>query len=145
MTESHPLFWFEADIFKKITNKQHAEQHRLVTKLLKLPIQTKSRDRQYHGLAHMEALWQQEMLPLKYKIKYEAFIKEHNISADFIHPGQKVEGEKYPLGNIKRPWDKDKYGPADEKEEFKAGKKYIYPYDKEIGYVYKEAYKEELA
>jgi hypothetical protein len=93
----------------------------------------------------MEALWQQEMLPLKYKIKYEAFKKEHNISADFIHPGQKVEGEKYPLGNIKRIWDEEKYGAADEKEEFKAGKNYRYSFDDEIGYSYLTDYKEELA
>lgn len=140
MTEAHPLYWFEKEVFRKISNMQHKEQHKKIAKLLKLPVQNVFRDRQYHALAHMEALWQQQMLPLKYKIRYEKYKEEHGIGPDLVHPEHKKlkPDYNYPVAKLERPWDAEKYGPADEKEEFEAGKKYIYDYDKEIGYEYKE-------
>lgn len=135
ITETHPLFWFEDEIFKNIDNLQHKEQHKKITEILKIPVQNVFHDRQYHALTHLDALWEQEMLPLKYKVRYEEYKTLHGIGSDNVHPAHKEAKPdyKYPVPVIKRPWDVEKYGTPDKSEQFIAGKKYIYNYDKEIG------------
>lgn len=146
LTEEHPLYWFEERIFQKITNLQHKEQHKKIKTLLGLNVQNVFRDRQYHALAHLEALWQQQLLPLSYKIKAEEYKAKHKIGMDFVHPGHKKPDSDYvhPISNSKRPWDSSKYIESKD-EAFVAGKKYKYAYDKEIGYKFEEAYKEEIS
>ena len=126
------------EIFSKIGNVAHKDQHKLIRSLLCMPVQNVFRDRQYHALAHLESLWQQQLLPLKYKIRYEEYKEKHGIGQDFVHPEHKKEKPDYayPMPVLKRPWDKDKYGACDENESFVVGKKYKYPHDKEIGYDY---------
>lgn len=143
VTDSHPLYWFEEEIFKNITNMQHQDQHMKINTILGLPVQNVYRDRQYHCLSHLEALWQQEMLPLKYKIKYEAYKALHGIGVDNVHPAHKTEKPDYvhPIPKVIRPWNSDGYGQCDETEKFVAGKKYRYKYDDEIGYSFAKAYK----
>jgi len=138
MTEVHPLFWFESEIFRKISNMQHKEQHKKIAKILNIPVQNIFRDRQYHALAHLEALWQQQLLPVKYKRKYEAYMEEHGIGQDFVHPEHKKQKPdyKHPMPVIKRTWDAEKYEDVD--EEFVVGKKYRYSYDDEIGYKFED-------
>ena len=138
ITETHPLYWFETEIFSKISNEAHKAQHKLLRSLLGMPVQNVYRDRQYHALVHLEALWQQQLLPLKYKIKIEEYKDMHGIGSDFVHPEHKKKNPDYvhPLPKISRPWDADKYGNCDEGETFVAGRKYVYDYDKEIGYKY---------
>lgn len=138
MTPEHPLHWFEEEIFAKITNLQHKEQHKLIRSLLKMPVQNVFRDRQYHSLVHIESLWQQQLLPLSYKIRAEEYKAKFGIGQDFVHPKHKELKPDYvhPSPVLKRPWDAEKYGEADMSEKFIVGKKYIYDYDKEIGYDY---------
>lgn len=140
MTEKHPLFWFEEKIFKKISNMQHKDQHKKISKLLGIPVQNVFRDRQYHSLTHLDALWEQQLLPLTYKARYEEYKALHGIGDDNVHPKHKEEKPdyNYPVPNKKRPWDAEKYH-CSVNEDFVAGKKYIYEYDKEVNYKYKEA------
>ena len=141
ITEGHPVYWFENDIFSKIGNIEHKTQHKLIRKLLGLPVQNLHRDRVYHALTHMDALWCQGLLPLRYKVAYEDFKAEHDIGADNVHPEHKKlkPDYKYPKANISRPWDKDAYGTPDPKEEYINGKKYLYDFDKECGWSYNAA------
>ena len=60
-----------------------------------MPVQNLFRDRVYHALTHLDALWEQDMLPLKYKIRYEKFKQQHNIGDDNIHPEHKKEKPEY--------------------------------------------------
>ena len=128
ITEKHPLYWFEAEIFKKIGNIAHKEQHKKIRSLLGMPVQNLFRDRVYHALTHLDALWEQDMLPLKYKIRYEKFKQQHNIGDDNIHPEHKKEKPEYnfPIPNKTRPFSFDDYPTCDEKEEFTVGRKYRY-------------------
>ena len=139
ITDKHPLFWFEKDIFSKIGNVEHKTQHKLIRKLLGMPVQNLFRDRVYHALTHMDTLWEQGLLPLKYKCAYEEFKELHKIGDDNVHPEHKKEKPdyKFPIPNISRPWDKEAYGTPDESEEYRNGKSYYYAYDKECGYEYK--------
>ena len=141
ITEGHPVYWFENDIFSKIGNIEHKTQHKLIRKLLGMPVQNLFRDRVYHALTHMDALWEQGLLPLKYKIAYEDFKKEHEIGDDNVHPEHKKDKPDFdfPKAQKNRPWMSEAYGEADPKEQYTNGKKYYYDYDKECGYEYKAA------
>lgn len=140
ITQTHPLYWFEDEIFKRITNLQHKEQHSKISKILCIPVQNVFRDRVYHALSHLDALWEQGMLPVKYKVRYEDFKEQHGIGDDNVHPAHKElkPDFKHPVANKKRPWDKEKYPVPEKDEVFLPGKKYYYDYDKEIGYKYTE-------
>ena len=141
ITESHPLYWFEKEIFAKIGNAAHKQQHKLIRSLLGVPVQNLFRDRVYHALTHMDALWEQGLLPLRHKCSYEDFKALHGIGDDNVHPEHKKDKPDFdfpkPLKN--RPWDKEAYGEADPKEEYRNGKKYYYDYDKDCNYEYKSA------
>ena len=126
LTEDHPLGWFEPEIFRKIGNMEHKAEHKKIPELLKMPIQTKSRDRVYHALCHLDVLWTEAHLPLKYKHKYEEYKKEHSIGDDNIHPSHKKEGEKYPVAQNKRPWSAEDHSEFNDKEKFIVGKVYKY-------------------
>ena len=128
MTDTHPLFWFEREIFRKITNMQHKEQHDKIAKLLKVPVQNVLKDRVYHGLCHMDALWEQKLLPLKYKHKYEKFKKENGIDETNVHPEQKKlkPDYKFPVPIKNRPFSFEMYPEFDDSEQFVAGKIYEY-------------------
>ena len=128
ITDTHPLYWFEEEIFKKIGNIQHKDQHKKITTLLKMPVQNVYRDRQYHALIHLDALWEQELLPLKYKIRYEQYKKDHGIGDDNVHPAHKTEKPdyKHPIPVKTRAFDLDNCPACNENEQFIAGKKYIY-------------------
>jgi hypothetical protein len=141
ITEGHPMFWFEKDIFSKIGNVAHKEQHKLIRKLLGMPVQNLFRDRVYHAITHLDALWEQCMLPLKYKKKYEDFKVLHNIGDDNVHPEHKKEKPDfdYPIAQKNRPWNPEAYGAPDESEVYQNGKKFRYDYDEECGYEYKSA------
>ena len=128
MTEAHPLYWFEKDIFHKITNDQHQAQHAKIAQLLKVPIQNALKDRVYHGLCHMDALWEQKMLPMKFKHKYERFKKENGIGDNNVHPKQMElkPNYKFPIPQKNRPFSFEMYPEFDDKETFQAGKLYEY-------------------
>lgn len=139
ITEGHPLFWFEKEIFSKIGNVEHKNQHKLIRKILGMPVQNLFRDRAYHALSHLDCLWEQGMLPLKHKKRYEDYKKLHNIGDDNVHPDHKKDKPDYdfPVANKKRPWDEKAYGQANEAEEYKNGRKFYYDYDEECSYEYK--------
>ncbi len=128
ITEGHPVYWFENEIFSKIGNIEHKQQHKLIRKLLGMPVQNLFRDRVYHALTHLDALWEQDMLPLKYKIKYEKFKQEHNIGDDNVHPEHKKDKPDYtfPIPVKNRPFSFELYPTCDEKETFSAGRTYKY-------------------
>lgn len=140
MTEEHPLYWFEKEIFSKITNLQHKAQHKKITEILHVPVQNVFRDRCYHAIQHLQVLWEQCMLPLKYKARIEDFKAKHNIGMDGVHPEHKKQKPdyKYPVPVTSRPWDNESYGEADDNEEFIVGKQYVYEYDNICGYEYKD-------
>lgn len=128
LTESHPLFWFEQEVFRKIGNMQHKEQHDKIAKLLKVPVQNVFRDRVYHSLCHLDCLWEQKMLPMKYKHRYEKYKLENGIGDDNVHSEHKKAKPDYdyPVPVKNREFSFDLYPEFDEKEEFKAGKLYEY-------------------
>lgn len=114
----HPVYWFEKEIFQQIGNVQHKKEHEKIAKLLKMPVQNKFRDRVYHALCHLDVLWTEGRLPVRYKVAYEKLKKDNNIGDDNIHPGHKLEGETYPVAQNKRPWDPEKYKDYDDNEPF---------------------------
>lgn len=118
LTENHPLYWFEKNVFQKISNMTHQEQHKKIRTLLGMPIQTPSKDRVYHALCHLDALWTQDRLPVAYKNRYEEYKKEHDIGDDNIHPSHKKAGVVYRTPKNKRPWDPEKYKDYNENEKF---------------------------
>lgn len=143
LVAGHPLFKFEEEIFKKIGNIEHKAQHKLITELFGVPVQNVYRDRSYHVITHMDALWEQCMLPLKYKIWYEELKAKNGIDDTNVHPEQKKLKPDYnfPVVNKKRPWDITKYDCIDpDSEEFKVGTFYRYEYDDEVGYDFKKAW-----
>ncbi len=141
ITEGHPVYWFEKDIFSKIGNIEHKQQHKLIRKLLGMPVQNLFRDRVYHALTHLDALWEQGFLPLKYKCDYEKFKIRHDIGDDNVHPEHKKDKPDFvfPVAQKSRPWNAEAYGAPNELESYQNGKKYYYDYDKECGYKYKAA------
>lgn len=128
ITEQHPLYWFEDEIFKKIGNLQHKEQHKKISKLLNMPVHNVFRDRVYHALTHLDALWEQNMLPLKYKIRYEKYKEKHRIGDSNVHPEHKKlkPDYKYPIPIKNRSFSFQDYPTCDETEVFQVGKKYTY-------------------
>jgi len=127
LTEDHPFFFFEEEIFKKLGNNKHQEEHRKIRKVLELPVQANNRDRTYHVLTHMDVLWYEKRLPLRFKKAAEDLKKEHNIGPDNISEGQKKEGVIYPTPKVKLlEWDEDLYK-IDMSEEF-TGKVLVYEY-----------------
>lgn len=124
LTPGHPMYWFEENVFRKITNMEHQAEHKKIGSLLSMPVQTNSRDRVYHALCHLDVLWTEGRLPIAYKKRYEDYKKEQGIGHDNIHPSHKKEGRVYPLPKNKKEWDEDKYKDFDENEVF-TGKKVV--------------------
>ena len=93
-----------------------------------MPVQNLFRDRVYHALTHLDALWEQDMLPLKYKLRYENFKQEHNIGEDNVHPEHKKTKPDYnfPIPTKNRPFSFEQYATCNEKEEFRVGQLYKY-------------------
>lgn len=118
LTPGHPMYWFEENVFQKISNMEHQRQHKKIKELLGMPVQTNSRDRVYHALSHLDALWTQELLPVAYKIRYEEYKKEHGIGDDNIHPAHKKPGVVYKTPKFKRPWNPEDHKDYDPDEKF---------------------------
>lgn len=119
LTEDHPFYFFEKDIFSKIVNMEHQKEHKKITEILGMPVQANNRDRVYHLLCHMDVLWYEKRLPLRFKKRQEELKKEHNIGSSNISEGQKKKGVVYPLPKVKLPeWDVSKYPNIDMKENF---------------------------
>lgn len=114
----HPVYWFEKEIFQQIGNVQHKKEHEKIAKLLKMPIQNKYRDRVYHALCHLDLLWAEGRLPVRYKVGYEKLKEENNIGDDNIHPSHKEPGVTYPIAQNKRPWNPEEFQDYDDKEMF---------------------------
>lgn len=118
LTEGHPFHFFETDIFKRISNMEHQAEHKKISTVLGLPVQNANRDRVYHLLSHMDVLWYENRLPLKYKKLQEDLKKEHGVGPDNIPSGQKKKGVIYKLPKVKLPeWNEDLYD-IDMSEEF---------------------------
>lgn len=109
LTPGHPMFWFEDNVFKNITNDRHGEEHAKIKRLLEIPVQTNSRDRVYHALSHLDVLWTEGNLPVSYKAKYEEFKTKEGIGDDNVHPAHKKKGVVYPVAKNKRPWSLEEY------------------------------------
>ena len=122
LTPGHPMYWFEENVFRNISNKLHQEQHKKIKEILGMPVQANSRDRMYHTLCHMDVLWTEGKLPVSYKKKYEDFKKKENIGDDNIHPAHKKPGVEYPVATGKRPWTEEDMKNYDENEVFKGDK-----------------------
>lgn len=126
----HPMHWFEKEIFSQISNMEHQAEHAKIGELLKMPVQTSSRDRVYHALCHLDVLWAEGRLPIRYKHRYEEYKKKHKIDTDNIHPSHKTEGTKYPEPQNKRDWNPEDYQEYSKTEKFVPTK--IYEYAKAI-------------
>lgn len=122
LTPGHPMYWFEENVFRKITNMEHQAEHKKIKDILGMPVQTNSRDRVYHALCHLDVLWTEGRLPIGYKHRYEEYKKEQGIGDDNIHPAHKKKGVVYPVPKNKRPWNPEDYQDYDETQEF-TGKK----------------------
>lgn len=109
LTDKHPMYWFEDSVFKKIPNQRHKAEHKKITEILGMPVQTNSRDRVYHALCHLDVLWTEGNLPISFKKKYEDYKKEQGIGDDNIHPAHKKEGVVYPVPKNKKPWNEEDY------------------------------------
>ena len=119
LTTEHPFAFFEEEIFKKIKNMAHQKEHKKITEVLGMPVQANNRDRVYHLLCHMDVLWYEKRLPLKYKKLQEGLKQKHNIGPDNISLGQKKKGVVYPFPKVELPkWDVSKYTNIDETELF---------------------------
>ena len=118
LTEGHPMHWFEEKVFRKIPNMGHQVEHKKISELLGMPVQTNSRDRVYHALCHLDVLWAEDKLPVAYKKRYEDYKVEHKIGADNIHPDHKMDGVQYPIPNNIRPWNIGDHNGYDPNEEF---------------------------
>jgi len=114
----HPVYWFEKEIFQQIGNVQHKKEHEKIAKLLKMPVQNKFRDRVYHALCHLDVLWAEGRLPVRYKHAYEKLKEDNGIGEDNIHPGHKIKGEDYPVPQNKRPWNPEEFKDYDDEELF---------------------------
>ena len=122
----HPLHWFEKEIFAKIGNMNHQGEHAKIVNILKMPVQASSRDRCYHALCHLDVLWTEKKLPLKYKRKYEAYKEETKIGDDNVHPDHKTDDAKFPEAQNKREWNPEDYEGVESNETFKVGTVYEY-------------------
>lgn len=118
LTPGHPMYWFEENVFRKISNMRHQAEHKKIKDLLGMPVQTNSRDRVYHALCHLDVLWTEGNLPVNYKAKYEEYKKEQGIGDDNIHPAHKKPGVVYPTPKNKKPWNPEEYKGYDENEVF---------------------------
>lgn len=118
LTPGHPMYWFEENVFRNISNKRHQEEHSKIKDLLKMPVQTNSRDRVYHALCHLDVLWTEGNLPVSYKAAYEKYKQQQGIGDDNIHPSHKKPGVVYPAPKNKRPWDAEEYVDYDKDEVF---------------------------
>lgn len=125
VTENNPLYWFEDEIFRKIGNKNHQQEHKKIHSILGLPIQSHTRDRAYHILSHMTVLWVQKRLPLKYKVREQEIRDQYGVGVDNVPAGQKKEGVVYPQPKIEIPQFKAEWFNVDESEEF-TGEVYDY-------------------
>lgn len=126
LTGNHPLGWFEDEIFKKIANMDHQKEHKKIGDILNMPVQNHLRDRIYHALCHLDVLWYEGRLPLKYKHRYERYKKEHNIGKDNTHPAHKKEGVTYKVPKVSRPFSFEEFDKFDEDEKFNPHKIYDY-------------------
>lgn len=126
LTADHPMGWFEPEIFKHISNKEHQAEHRKIREVLGMPVQNKYKDRIYHALCHLDVLWTEGRLPVRYKHKYEEYKKQNNIGDDNVHPAHKEEGVNYKLPKDKRPWNPEDYQDFDPQEKFDPNHVYDY-------------------
>lgn len=124
----HEMHWFEKEIFAKISNLEHAAEHKKISTILNMPIQHSSRDRVYHSLCHLDVLWTEERLPLHYKRKYEEFKKKYGIGETNLYPDivKDYPKENCPEVKNKRPWNPELYKDIESKEKFDPKKSYIY-------------------
>ena len=123
---SHPLHFFEKEIFAKIGNLDHEKEHHKIWDVLGMPIQASSRSREYHAICHLDVLWQEERLPLHYKRKYEEYKKQNEIDDTNLHPSLKVSGETYAAPRNKRPWNPEQYTHIESNEIFNPKRTYKY-------------------
>jgi hypothetical protein len=118
LTQDHPFFFFETDIFKKISNMEHKEEHKKMTSILGMPVQSPTKDRVYHLLSHMDILWYEKRLPLHYKKRQEELKAQYGIGADNVPESQKKQGIVYRSPKIDLPEFNAELYDIDENEEF---------------------------
>ena len=123
---SHPLHFFESQIFSKLGNVEHEKEHHKIWEVLKMPIQASNRSRVYHATCHLDLLWQEHRLPLHYKRRYEEYKKQNGIDDTNLFLDSKVPGETYPTPFNKRPWEPEKYAHIKSNEVFNPKKLYTY-------------------
>ena len=123
---SHEMHWFEQEIFSQIGNMNHQKEHRKILEVIKMPVQSATRDRIFHQLCHLDVLWKEGRLPVKYKHKYEEYKKKYNIDDTNLHPDLKEEGREYPTPFEKRAWNPEDYQDYDKNEKFIPTKVYDY-------------------